>query len=160
MDSRIISKIDEIFNKEFPFEDESSDEYDFEKLENNNNIIIPAIYKEFLLMNKYEYTKDDYFFPTIEKSSSTPADGLEFIDNFYSLASFFENSDEFMDLWCDYVLPIGEVAGDFVCIGVKEHNLEKIYMLNHDDEEREDGLYLIADSFSDFIMSFRLVDSN
>ena len=158
MNEIMIKKLDEIFDKEFSYENEGADKCDLQNLEKKYNIIVPEIYKEFVLVNKYEYIKDDYFFEVIEKSAKTPPDGLEFIDSFYSLQEFLDNADEFIDLWCDYVLPIGEVAGDYVCIGVKEHNLGKIFMLNHDDEERKDGLYLISNSFCDFIMSFKFVE--
>lgn len=128
-----------------------------ERFEQEYNVLLPAGYKSFL-KNYYScYVNDYYYFPMIEKSVLTQANGMEMIDYFYNL-EFISEVDNFISLYGKTVLPIGRSAGDYICIGVSENNVGNIFFLYHEDVEREDGLYLVADSFEDFILSFQHIE--
>ncbi len=158
MNEKVIKKLDEILDKEEPFEDESADILEIEAVEKRYGVNIPDVLKEFLTTNIYEYVADDWWFPVIEDCPVLDDSRLCFLDNLYSLRGFADRVGDFVEMWCDDVMPFADVpGGDYACIGVKADNFGKIYLLAHDDENKELPLYLVADSFDDFILSFRYV---
>lgn len=157
MDKKLIQKLNEILDKSEKRGRKKISSLKMRRFEKEMNTDIADDYKEFLYNYSSCYLKDDYFFPMKEISELTDENGLETMDFFYN-TEFIDDSDDFIGLWGDKVLPIGESSGDYICIGIREENKGKIYMLYHEDEKREDGLYLIADSFSDFILSFRYIE--
>ncbi|MDE6592955.1 MAG: SMI1/KNR4 family protein [Oscillospiraceae bacterium] len=158
MDEKVMKKLDEILDKEVPFEDERADISEIEAVEKRYGVNIPDVLKEFLMTNIYEYVADDWWFPVIEECPAIDGSGLCFIDNLYSSRGFVDRVGEFVEMWCDDVLPFADVpGGDYACIGVKADNFGKIYLLVHDDGIKELPLYLAAESFNDFILSFRYV---
>lgn len=158
MTKEVMEKLDEILDKEELFEDEKADISEIEAVEKKYNVKIPDVLKEFLMTNIYEYAADDWWFTVIEDCPGIDDNKLCFMDNFYSSQGFIDHADSFVELWCDDVLPFADIpGGDYACIGVKEENFGKIYMLVHDDDMKEMPLYLVAESFNDFILSFRYV---
>lgn len=162
MDNKICEKLSEILEdgEGFVKEEPGISPEELENIEKKYKITIPEVYKEFILNNKCRYIKDDYYFPMRERSVFLPENGYDFIDWFIDGESFDEELESFYYNWPDDVIPIGMSGGggDYVCIGCKGDKFGKIYMLYHEDEEREDGLYLAADSFEEFILSFRYIN--
>ncbi|MBR1443053.1 MAG: SMI1/KNR4 family protein [Firmicutes bacterium] len=123
------------------------------------NISLPDDFKYFVTHFNPFYIKEDYYFEMKEKSSLTPTNGYEYLDCFYTI-DIIDNTKIFFDTHTNSVMPIGESNGDYVCIGITPNNYGKIFYFYHEDEERKDGLYLIADSFTDFIMKFQYLPDN
>lgn len=159
MDKIIKKKLNEILDKDCNNSKKKLSINDLEKFEKKYGILVPEEYKEFLTSYYSCYVNDDYYYPMIEKSKLTPEDGMEVIDYFYNL-EFISNVDNFIAIWGDRVLPIGCAAGDFICIGIQKENFNKIYHLYHEDEDRTNGLYLAANSFNEFILSFKYIESD
>lgn len=153
MNALLKEKLTEIVATDLIDDDSTVTFEELEQFEQEKNIKIPKEYKEFLTQQCAFYVVDNYGFPMIETSELTSDDGYEKIDMFYN-REFLSESDDFIKIWGDKVLPIGgNMGGDYVCIGVSEENFGKIFFLYHDDDEREDGLYLIANTFEEFILS-------
>lgn len=159
MDRIVKNKINKILDKEENNGKEKLSSKQLGDFEKKYNISLPREYKEFLTTFYSCYVNDDYYFPMIEKSIHTADDGMETIDYFYNL-QFESGANDFINNYGNRVLPIGESSGDYICIGVQEDNFGKIFCLYHEDEMREDGLYLIANSFNEFILSFKYVESD
>ncbi len=127
------------------------------RFEREYDVLLSEEYKEFLITYYSCYVNDYYYFPMLERSSLTQENGMEMISYFFN-KEFVSEADNFIALYGKVVLPIGCSAGDYICIGVTPENKGKIYFLYHEDEEREDGLYLVADSFEAFILSFQHIE--
>lgn len=155
MNELLKNKLNEIVATDLIEDDSTLTFEELSQFEAEKGIIIPDVYKEFLTQQCSFYVIDDYGFPMIESSDMTSDDGCEKLDMFYN-REFITGSDAFIRNWGSKVLPIGEnMGGDYVCIGVNEDCFGKIYFLYHEDEEREDCLYLIANSFEEFILSIK-----
>ncbi len=153
MNTLLKEKINEIADADSIEDDSTVTLAELTQFEQEKGIRIPDAYKDFLTQQCAFYVVDDYGFPMLETSDMTSDDGCEKIELFYN-REFITGSDAFIRNWGKKVLPIGEnMGGDYVCIGVSGERFGKIYFLYHEDEEREDGLYLIANSFEDFILS-------
>ena len=148
-------KLQEIVAADLIDDDSTLTAAELAQFEQEKGIRIPDEYKNFLTEQCAFYVTDDYGFPMQETSDITSDDGCEKLDLFYN-REFITGSDSFRAQWGSSVLPIGEnMGGDYVCIGIDAKHFGRIYFLYHEDEEREDGLYLIADSFEAFLRSFR-----
>lgn len=132
-------------------------------IEKECKLKLPIEYKMFLLNFSNCIFKDDIYYQSIEKSPWTPGDGLESVEVFYGL----ENDDinlrkriqQYSGRIPDGLIPIAESpGGNQICIGVKGKYTERIYFWDHENISTKGGsnLYLIANLFSDFIMSFEL----
>ncbi len=150
----IRKKLDEIAAAELTEDFSTLTAGELDAFEAERGIRIPAEYREFLTEQCAFYVADDFGYPMREVSEMTSDDGNEKLEYFYN-REFVSGSDAFARVWGENVLPIGEnMGGDYVCIGIRGDHYGKIYFLYHEDEERADGLYLIADSFEEFILSF------
>ena len=159
MDKLVKKKLNEILDKDCNNGKGKLTQKQLSEFEKRYDVSLPEDYKDFLISFYSCYVNDDYFFPMIERSKLTPDDNMETIYYFYNL-EFETKAKEYVNIYGINTLPIGESAGDYICIGVQPNNKGKIYLLYHEDCEREDGLFLIANSFKEFILSFRYVDSN
>ncbi len=117
---------------------------DYKEFLKNENGGIP-LKKTFLINNKQGYDTIDIFF------------GLDMEKPFLSLSYLIES---YFDRFPKGILPIGEdPGGNYICLNVNEgEDYGKIYFYDHEvDNENNDGtlnwdnLYLIADSFTEFI---------
>jgi SMI1/KNR4 family protein SUKH-1 len=73
-------------------------------------------------------------------------------DKRYDLLNFRQNH---LDDFPPHLLVIGDdVGGNFFCLDLRKETLGRVYFRFH-DEEIENGLYLLADSFTAFILSLR-----
>jgi len=159
MNSEVEKKLNEILDKKYNNGTSRLSIEIIEDFEKRLNIHLPNEYKEFLTLYYSCYIKEDYYFSMIEKSKITSSNGMKALDYFYN-SEFVNNAGNFISIWGNEVLPIGESSGDYICIGVQKNNFGKIFVLYHEDEERENGLYLAADSFYQFILSFKYIKSN
>ena len=155
------SKLNEILNMNVNNGKQKLTEKELSDFEQKHGITLPDDYKSFLTSFYSCYIKEGYYYPMTERSTLTPENGMEMIDYFYN-TEFISGADNFISLWGSKVLPIGRVTGDYICIDVREDNFGKIYHLYHESEQSDEALCLAADSFSDFILSFKKVndDSN
>lgn len=154
MDILIENKLNTILMKEISDDRTILTLNEIEDFENEHGIKVPDDYKEFLSKYYSCYVRDEFSFPMIEKSSITNDDGLEKIMFFYN-KEFITMADRFSEIWGNKVLPIGEgLGGDYICIGIHASNFGKIFVLYHEDDERQDCLYLASNSFNNYILSF------
>lgn len=119
-------------------------------------ISLPECYKEFLGKYYSCYIKENYYFPIIEKSKLSCSNGMEMMDYFFN-DELITIATSFIDLWGRAVIPIGCAAGDYICLSVSNDDYGKIYFYYHEDEDRSDKLYLIANSFNEFVLSFKYI---
>ncbi len=127
--------------------------YSFEK---KYHILLPVEYEEFLLNYGSGYVKDDYYYTALENTPLTPENGYNSADYFYG-SDIVDNIDIFSEELNGQLLPIADAGGgDFICIGVKGEYKQKVYYWTHEGEgcALEDNLYLIANTFGEFIQSF------
>ncbi len=127
--------------------------YFFEK---KYNILLPKKYEEFLLNYGSGYIKDDYYYNALENTPLTPESGYNSVDYFYG-SDIVENINIFLEELNGQLLPIADAGGgDFICIGVKDEYKWKVYYWTHEgeNEDLDDNLYLIANTFEGFIQSF------
>ncbi|MFT0801061.1 SMI1/KNR4 family protein [Bacillus swezeyi] len=62
--------------------------------------------------------------------------------------------DIYFDQMPEWVLPLADAeGGDQICIAVKGEKKGKIYFWDHELRDRQQDLFLIADTFNDFIQS-------
>lgn len=156
MDKIIKDKLNEILDKQCVNNRSKVSKKSIALFEKQFQISLPEYYKEFLEKYYSHYIKDDYYFPIIEKSKLSCSNGMEMMDYFLN-DELIPIATNFIDLWGDSVVPIGCAAGDYICLGVSEDNYGKIYFFYHEDEDRSDKLYLIANSFYEFVLSFKYI---
>ncbi|MBE6849032.1 MAG: SMI1/KNR4 family protein [Ruminococcus sp.] len=153
MNKETFSKLSEILDLELADDEERLSAVQLLLFQLMHGVIVPKAYRDYMKKFSSCYVKEDYYFPMKEKSLLTPDDGMEFMDMFYNV-ELAEVAQDFFEEWGKQVLPIGECSGgDYICIGLKGKRKGKIYLLYHEDEQREDGLYLAADSFDEFVKS-------
>ncbi|MBA2937246.1 SMI1/KNR4 family protein [Paenibacillus sp. CGMCC 1.16610] len=137
-------------------------------LEQKYDFHLPQDYKEFLLT----YGRINY---NHEISYSKLANIPKHVERgrmgyFYNLQN--DNNDLITNIECylgrmpESMIPFAEVTGgDQLCIGVTDDVRGTIYFWDHDQEhfapsevELWNNVYLIANSFSEFILSFQIVE--
>lgn len=125
------------------------------EFEKKYDISLSDDYKQFVLQYGSGYIKDGYCYKPIEKSPLTPEDGYDSTDYFYG-SDIIENIEEYQDELEGMLLPIADAnGGDYICIGIKGKYKEKVYYWFHEgSDEMEESLFLIAETFTDFISSF------
>lgn len=139
---------------------------DVKKFEEMHNVSLPEEYKKFLLKNNggkpvaedafhyeseletYSDSAVRYFFSLFSDNNS-----VEYNFEIYVLAKRIPSS----------MLPIAaDYAGNVVCISISNDTFGKIYFWDHEEELEDDdnnpshdNLYLIADSFTEFLGSLK-----
>lgn len=123
--------------------------------EQKYGIDLSHVYKQFLLHYGSGYIKDDYCYKAKEKSPLTPEDDYDMTDYFYG-SDIVDNIETYKEEFERKLLPIADAGGgDFICLGVRDKYKDKIYYWTHEGRGKfEENLYLIADTFEDFISSF------
>lgn len=164
-------------------DDSNYTEDDIIRLENEYNIEFPEIYKLFVLRyGNLTFEKDVHYRP-IEQSHWTDIDGLNSFGSFWGLEEGEDNLEGSIEQYTeripDSIVPIADDGlGNLICIGVKGDYLGKIYFWDHENEitakvmlneKKYEGIsvddywenvYLVAESFFDFVKSFEIVEEN
>lgn len=153
MNKKVKQKLNEILDMETVIDGKKLSETEIADFESAHGIKLSKEYKDFLMNYTEVYINDDYKFPMIEKSDLTPESGFENIDFLY-VGNFIQNAEKFIKEYGKKLLPIGETAGDTLCIGVRGDMSGKIYFIYHEDEDENKDEYLAANSFNEFILSF------
>lgn len=159
MNKKVKRKINEILDMNAVIDNRSLSKIEIAEFESSHGIRLPEEYKDFLMNFIEVYVNDDYKFPMIEKSELTPESGFENIDFLY-VGNFISNAEKFIKEYGIKLLPIGETAGDTLCIGVRGDMAGKIYLIYHENESEDKDEYLIANSFNEFILSFEKRDGH
>lgn len=153
MNKKVERKLNEILDMKTVIDSQKMSETEIADFESAHGIKLSGEYKDFLMNFTEVYINDDYKFPMIEKSDLTPESGFENIDFLY-VGNFIQNAEKFIKEYGGDMLPIGETAGDTLCIGVRGDMTGKIYFIYHEDENEDKDEYLAANSFNEFILSF------
>ncbi|MFN2747229.1 SMI1/KNR4 family protein [Bacillus sp. z60-18] len=140
------------------------DEKEIEEIEKSLSINLSDDYKEFLLKyGECMIMEDNLVFPVLEDTPLSDEGvlplgffyGLE--DNRYDIRNV---RDIYFDQMPEWVLPIADAeGGDQICIGVKGEKKGKIYFWDHELRDRQQDLFLVANTFSDFIQSLFVKDT-
>ena len=127
--------------------------------ERKNNFKLPKDYSNFLLLNNGGYIEKGVFL-------INDFQGYDKIEVFhgFELNNEYSNLDYLVDMFPDRfiknIIPVGrDGGGNYICLNVNEgEDYGKIYFYDHEvDNENNDGtlnwdnLYLVADSFTEFI---------
>ncbi|NOU63355.1 hypothetical protein GC096_04765 [Paenibacillus sp. LMG 31461] len=129
---------------------------------------LPQDYKKFLLTYgriNYNHPISYSLITNIPKHNERGELGY-----FYNLQN--NNNDLISNIECylgrmpEKMIPFADITGgDQLCIGVTEDVWGKIYFWDHDqehfdpsEEELWNNVYLVANSFSEFILSFKIVE--
>lgn len=128
-------------------------------VEEELHIKLPKDYRSFILNYGNFVASEEYAYKAIEPSPWAPKDGFETVDFFYGLDDDENGLKYNIKLYNhqinESVIPIASSPGDNqICIGLKGDYYGKIYFWDHESEDEKD-LYLIANSFCDFIISFK-----
>lgn len=131
-------------------------------IQNHLNCELPEDYRSFLLKYNGGYPKEDTF-PVIEELA--PGEVFCGIDRFLEINSNTVNDFRIVNSTLKNRIPkeliciARAVCGDKICLCVKGKNYGKVYFWDHNWEAEEgeeptyDNVYLIANSFEDFINS-------
>ncbi|MFT0804042.1 SMI1/KNR4 family protein [Bacillus swezeyi] len=134
------------------------DEKEIEEIEKSFSIDLSDDYKEFLLKyGECMIIEDNLVFPVLEDTPLTD-EGLLPLGFFYGLEKNRYDIRNIRDIYFDqmpeWVLPIADAeGGDQICIAVKGEKTGKIYFWDHELRNGQKDLFLIANSFNDFIQS-------
>ncbi|CAN7745532.1 SMI1/KNR4 family protein [Paenibacillus sp. LjRoot56] len=129
---------------------------------------LPQDYKKFLLtygeMN-YNHQISYSLITNIPKHNERGRMGY-----FYNLQNgnndLISNIESYLGRMPESMIPFADISGgDQLCIGVTENVSGKIYFWDHDqehfdpsEEELWNNVYLVANTFSEFILSFQIVE--
>ncbi len=132
--------------------------------QNNNNIILPKDYESFILKNNGGRLIKVNTFPMAESIIEKYA--FEGIDCFLSFneKTYYKSIDSYLKTYISRLpndlFPIGYgPCGDLICLCIHGKNYGKVYFWDHEREAEEgreptyDNVYLVANSFTDFINS-------
>lgn len=149
------------------------------KIENKYGFEFPQDYREFLLKFGNSSFESNSYFHSIERTPYATEDNLDSINVFYGLDNDDNDLAEQVEIYLDRIpkaiIPIAEAeGGNIICIGVKDEINGKIFYWDHENEykaklmlgmkltvdinEYWENVYIVAESFWDFIMSFKVVD--
>ncbi|KGR82243.1 SMI1/KNR4 family protein [Lysinibacillus odysseyi] len=149
------------------------------KIEDKYGINFHEIYKSFVCKYGHSTFEKDVCYRPIEPSHWTDKDGLNAFGSFFGFDEGVDNLERKIQQYYDRIpasiVPIAEdYAGNLICIGISGDREGKIYFWDHENEitarvmlgEKEyesvsvddywENIYVIADSFFDFIKSFEL----
>ena len=164
MDKKIKNVLNEIIDFEMVFLKKENAYKSIGRIERIYGVVnLPMAYKLFLLEYGGCFIKDDRMYQPIEVSPVTPEDGFDTIGGFYGITN--DSYDigiviqNYMEVLGTDVMPIADAGGgDLICLGLKGKYKEKIYSWYHEgetiDEDGKEYLYLIANSFEEFIYKF------
>lgn len=134
------------------------------KLETEWKISLPDDYRDFLNIygNAMLFSKDVSYTP-IERSPWTRRNGTAGIMVFYGLGQDHYNLKIMLERYRNRIpisfLPIADApGGNQICLGVhKDSFYGKVYFWDHEGTgKNKDDIYLVANSFKEFIESFEL----
>ncbi|MCE3200953.1 SMI1/KNR4 family protein [Paenibacillus sonchi] len=124
-----------------------------EKFESKHGISLPDQYKGFL----QEFNGGR---PVPKMFKISDEQGPDIVRLFFGIGDMYGNLDENIKIYEDR-LPIGFVpigndpGGNVICIGTDEEFAGKIYFWDHEEEPEDpddmSNVYLLANSFSDFL---------
>ncbi|GEM_PF-840965 len=164
--AKIEKKLKEILDNALNTEKKEHPEGEIIDIQKKYNITLPLEYKLFVLKYGNSYIKDNIFYKAIEKSPWTPEDGFDSLGFFYGLENDSKDLRKMIEAYLgrisDNLIPIADCdGGNELCIGVKGNSKGKVYFWNHENQnvisaENTKNLYLVAESFSDFVMSFEV----
>lgn len=149
--------------------------HDYETLTGHT---LPATYRHFLLKFKTSLYFDNMIVYRPLESSPWDSDGTQDLDELYGLtlgvkqdsglSTLLKKYLTYLDRMPHSVVPIAEApGGNQICLGVEAPVEGKILFWDHEDEREIMGehqndfenMYLIANSFEDFIGSLMIDDS-
>lgn len=159
LDKELINKLDVILEKDnYNYSVLTKEE--IKKIEEKYKIQLPQDYVDFILTYQDKDLKYEYLYVPLECSPMTPEDGHQMVEYFFK-GELKEEIKDMYEIFRDNVIPIAKAPfGNLICIGVKGEYKEKIYYWWHENEIDDDPdniratLFLIANSFRDFILSF------
>ena len=138
---------------------------ELKKFEKSLKVSLPKDYRDFLKEygnNTMTFYRSVCYQPR-KKSPLADKDGYDGFDLFYGLEKDGYDLNEMLKTYKgripDSFIPIAEApGGDQILLGIKKDSqYGKIYFWDHESRgTNEDDIYLIADSFNDFIKSFEL----
>lgn len=163
MNESVVKKMNEIMDKDISAKNDVLSENDIIRLEQTYEIRIPFEYKEFLKEYGGCYVKDDFMYMLKEASPVTPEDGFDSIGYFYGSRNenIFDVIKANINTLGKELLPIADAdGGDLICMGTEGVYKGKIYYWYHEgafenEEDKRGKIYLIAESFDEFILNFR-----
>ena len=127
------------------------------QFDSHYDIHLPTDYAQFLFEYGGRFVEENYYYKALERSPYTSEDGYDSASYFFG-NDIVENMDIYGDEWEQKLIPIAEVdGGDFICLGVKDDYIGKIFFWMHDNPREEnlrDELFLVANSFKEFMKSF------
>lgn len=144
----------------------------FEKM---HGVALPKEYREFLLISHDGFFDNIIEFTPKNSAPRTTSDAVQYFDGFYGINELNEQIDRYGSRMPASLLPIGECpGGNLICLGVKEDVVGNIFYWNHENEleaklilgldtSTEDidlyweNLYLVSDTFMDFLHGLEIV---
>lgn len=168
MNELVVKKMNKIMDKDTSVKSDVLSEKDIMRVEQTYDITIPFEYKEFLKEYGGCYIKDDFMYISKEASPVTPEDGFDSIGYFYGNKNenIFDVIKTNMYILGKELIPIADAnGGDLICIGTEGVYNGKIYYWYHEgnvenEEDARGKLYLIAESFAEFILNFEKHERN
>lgn len=163
MNIKVKKKLIEIIDINVSSKKKSITGKEIEMLENKYGFILPKDYKDFLCEYGGSFIKDDYLFKPIELTPMTPRDGYDSMGYFYGddVDDIDTKIGDFHYNFKEKVIPIaGAHGGDLICLGIKGELRGQVFNWYHENEIDDDvndlrkTLFLVAENFNDFIMSF------
>lgn len=150
------------------------------RIEREYEVVLPPLYRFFLLNYKQSLSDQEIAYPCQEPPPWSGNGRTLTLDGFLLAAAGNESLEETIDNYYDRLpaalVPLSvDMAGNLICIGVSDEATGKIYFWDHENElearlmlqedlgditvdDYWDNLYLIADSFLDFIRSMFIVE--
>lgn len=156
----------------FYFFEDNRDDFatieNIQQIERQLNLVLPNEYKNFLIdYGLSGFNKGYVYFPIYE---NCPGGDKGILDVFFGVYpddpnDILDNYDCYNGRMSPDLFPIaGDPGGNIICMSLNKNNMGAIYFWSHDDEviveEGEEidnsNLYLIANSFEEFINSLEL----
>lgn len=164
MDEKIEKVISQIIDTDIIVSKKENVDDIIDKIEHNYNVNLPLEYKEFLIEYGGSFIKENKMYQPIENSPVTPDDGFESMAVFFGVTKESSYNIEmamqtYKESLGSDVIPIADAdGGDLICLGLKDENRDKVYYWYHEEEKIDkhgkDYLYLVANSFKEFILTF------
>ena len=147
----------------------STDDEQFQKVEAQIGATLPADYASFLVEyggSGFDGEAGHVVFPILEDCPAgekgrlnvffgiIPGDGYDIIDNYLAYKGRMPFN----------LLPIANTEGDAICLAIYGEDEGKVYFWDHEEEDvvdegiepSRDNLYLVANSFEEFIYSLKI----
>ncbi|KIL11061.1 SMI1/KNR4 family protein [Bacillus sp. Je.9.29.b] len=138
--------------------------YEMKEIEEENAYHISPDYKSFISEYGECWIEDNVYTHLREKpvwlvGESVPVElfyGLE--QNDYDIREAIKT---YKDQLPEQIIPIADAdGGDLICLDVSKINQGKIYFWDHELRDREQDLFLIADTFTEFIEGLFVVEDD